>query len=88
MLRPSFLGGGNRDFSFLTVKNRAEDFRMLSKWLEEGRINPVIDKKYPFEEAPQAIQRLRTGHVKGKVIVHVTERDSDEDKSGGVLCFA
>ncbi len=45
----------------------AQDLLLLSDHLAAGRLNPVLDKTYPLEEAQQALQYLRDGQAKGKV---------------------
>jgi NADPH:quinone reductase-like Zn-dependent oxidoreductase len=32
---------------------------------------PVIDRKYPLSETPQAIRYVEEGHARGKVIITV-----------------
>jgi len=40
--------------------------------LDEGRqVRAVIDQKFAFEDAPKAFEKLKTGRVKGKIVVNV-----------------
>jgi NADPH:quinone reductase-like Zn-dependent oxidoreductase len=32
---------------------------------------PVIDRRYPLREAPEAIRYLEEGHARGKVVITV-----------------
>jgi NADPH:quinone reductase-like Zn-dependent oxidoreductase len=32
---------------------------------------PVIDRRYPLSEAPEAIRYLEEGHARGKVVITV-----------------
>ncbi|MGY3858313.1 NADP-dependent oxidoreductase [Aeromonas intestinalis] len=41
----------------------------IAELLETGRIQPVIDRVFPFEQAPEALAYLATGRAKGKVVV-------------------
>ena len=75
MLRPTWMGGGNRAYSIVSVKSKQDDLVQLARWLEEGKIKAVIDEVFEFEDAPKAVQKLKTGHVKGKLVLHVS-RDS------------
>lgn len=43
------------------------DFETVMNLVFEGRLNPVIDRTYPLEEARQAQQRLESGAQLGKV---------------------
>jgi NADPH:quinone reductase-like Zn-dependent oxidoreductase len=36
-----------------------------------GRIRPVIDKVFPFEQAMEALAYLEEGRAKGKVVVQM-----------------
>ena len=37
----------------------------------EGKVKAVFDEIFDFEDAPKAHARLRLGHAKGKIVVHV-----------------
>ena len=39
--------------------------------IEAGDVTPVIDRVFPFEEAPDALRYVEEGHPKGKVVVTV-----------------
>jgi NADPH:quinone reductase-like Zn-dependent oxidoreductase len=43
----------------------------LQELLERGRIIPVIDRRYPFEQVPEAVQYLAEGHARGKLVVAI-----------------
>ncbi|MFC6085644.1 NAD(P)-dependent alcohol dehydrogenase [Sphaerisporangium aureirubrum] len=51
-------------------KNR-ENLMMLTEFCEDGRVTPVIDRRYPFEEIPAAVRYLEEGHAPGKVVITV-----------------
>lgn len=46
-----------------------DDLRYLAGLLEAGTIRPVIDRRYPFAELPEAIRYIEAGHARGKVVV-------------------
>jgi NADPH:quinone reductase-like Zn-dependent oxidoreductase len=54
---------------FFISKERPEDLEELRKLLEAGTIRPVVDKTFPLEEVPAAIQYLRDGRARGKIVV-------------------
>jgi NADPH:quinone reductase-like Zn-dependent oxidoreductase len=37
--------------------------------LESGKVKPVIDRRYPLGEVPEAIRYVEEGHAKGKVVI-------------------
>jgi NADPH:quinone reductase-like Zn-dependent oxidoreductase len=54
---------------FFISKERPEDLEELRKLLEAGTIRLVVDKAFPLEEVPAAIQYLRDGRARGKIVV-------------------
>ncbi|KAF2414975.1 GroES-like protein [Tothia fuscella] len=74
MALPSWLGGGQRPFQFLTLKANREDFAELGKWLAEGKMRTVIDQVFEWEDVPKAFEKLKTGRTRGKIAVHVTAK--------------
>ena len=43
----------------------------IRELIEMGKIIPVVDRVYPFEEAKNALRYLQKGRAKGKVIVSI-----------------
>jgi NADPH:quinone reductase-like Zn-dependent oxidoreductase len=43
----------------------------LAKLVEEGKLNPVVDRTCPLEEAAEALRYQEKGHARGKVILVV-----------------
>jgi NADPH:quinone reductase-like Zn-dependent oxidoreductase len=43
----------------------------LTEFIEDGRVTPVIDRRYPFDEIPAAVRYQEAGHAPGKVVVTV-----------------
>jgi NADPH:quinone reductase-like Zn-dependent oxidoreductase len=58
--------------NFLVSPNGA-DVAVLADLIERGEIRPVIDRRYPLEEVPDAIRYLEEGHAQGKVVITVAE---------------
>ena len=46
-----------------------DEFREVAALFLEGRIEPVIDRVFPFSEAPQAYARLQASEQFGKVVI-------------------
>jgi NADPH:quinone reductase-like Zn-dependent oxidoreductase len=70
-LRPVWLGGVNRRWKSLLVKNNPEHLQKIVKWASAGQLRIIIDSEYEFEDARQAFVKLKTGRAKGKIVVHV-----------------
>ncbi|MEU9234252.1 NAD(P)-dependent alcohol dehydrogenase [Streptomyces subrutilus] len=47
------------------------DLRELGELLESGALVPAVDRTYPLAEVPDAIRRLRSGQVRGKIAISV-----------------
>jgi NADPH:quinone reductase-like Zn-dependent oxidoreductase len=50
-----------------------EDWATLFRLLEEGKINPLIEGKYPILEAAQANALLESGQVTGNIVLLAPE---------------
>ena len=43
----------------------------IKKLLEEGKVKPVIDRRYPLHEVPDAMHYYAKGFAKGKVVINI-----------------
>jgi len=59
------------EYSFLFVHPDGRQLAEIGKLLEAGRIRPVIDKVFPFDQAKDALAYLEKGRAKGKVVVQM-----------------
>ena len=41
----------------------------LVELIDAGRIVPVIDRRYPLDEVPDALRYLKAGRARGKVVI-------------------
>ena len=51
----------------LLSRQRLADLEALTRFVDEGRVAPVLDRTYPLAEAPDALHQLEAGHVRGKI---------------------
>ncbi len=49
--------------------NKREDLDFLTELFEAGKVVPVIDRRYPLNEIPEALRYLEEGHVQGKIVI-------------------
>ena len=61
------LGMGAR-VTGIYVGSRA-DFEAMNRFIAEHKIRPLIDKVFPFEEAPQAFDLMDNGSYLGKIVI-------------------
>ena len=56
---------------FHIAKLNKEDLLVLKELIEAGKVTPVIDRRYPLSEVPDALRYLETGHARGKIVITV-----------------
>lgn len=56
---------------FIVVASKTETLETLAAWMAAGKLKDPIDSTYPLEELPQALTRLRSKELKGKVGVTI-----------------
>jgi NADPH:quinone reductase-like Zn-dependent oxidoreductase len=62
---------GSRKMRFLSAKSNQKDLEFIVKLVENGKIKPVIDRRYSLDKAADAMQYLGEGHARGKVVINV-----------------
>ena len=61
----------NAQYSFLFMKPSGDQLRTIANYIESGKIKPVIDRVFPFEDAQKAMEYSEAGRAKGKIIVKI-----------------
>jgi NADPH:quinone reductase-like Zn-dependent oxidoreductase len=51
--------------------NNREDLAILEELFEAGKVVPVIDRRYPLSEIPEALRYLEEGQALGKAVITV-----------------
>ncbi|MEU5951031.1 NADP-dependent oxidoreductase [Streptomyces sp. NPDC047525] len=60
-------------YSFLFMKASGAQLRELTPLIDAGKIRPVVDRVFPFDETLQAMEYVEKGRTKaGKVVVSMT----------------
>ncbi|KII89280.1 hypothetical protein PLICRDRAFT_139690 [Plicaturopsis crispa FD-325 SS-3] len=71
-LRPAWLGGTRRAWRLVgMLENDPEALEALRALAADGRLKPVVDSVYAFEDVQAAYARIMTRRAKGKVVVRV-----------------
>ena len=58
-----------QDLDVLFAQLSSDELGAIAKLMEEGKVTPVIDRRYSLAETPDAIRYLETGRARGKVII-------------------
>lgn len=58
-------------YSFHFVRPDGAQLAGIGELIESGRIHPLIDKVFPFDEAREALDYLAQGRARGKVVVQL-----------------
>jgi NADPH:quinone reductase-like Zn-dependent oxidoreductase len=53
----------------ILMHNPNKNLAFVKELFEAGRVKPVIDRRYPLSEVPEALRYFGDGHVKGKVVI-------------------
>ncbi|MBJ8103694.1 MULTISPECIES: NADP-dependent oxidoreductase [Bacillus cereus group] len=61
----------NAQYSFLFMKPSGDQLRIIADYIEAGKIKPVIDRVFPFQDAQKAMEYSEAGGAKGKIIVKI-----------------
>ena len=62
---------GSKKMRFLAAKSNQMDLEFIVKLVENGKIKPVIDRRYSLDKTAEAMRYLGEGHARGKVIINV-----------------
>ncbi len=64
---------GGRRARLLNVRSRGADLDVLTGWIEAGTVRPRIERVYPLAKTAEAHAHSETGHVRGKLVISVTD---------------
>jgi NADPH:quinone reductase-like Zn-dependent oxidoreductase len=62
---------GSKKMGNLLARPNKKDLAFMKELLEAGKVVPVIDRRYPLSEVPEALRYLEEGHAQGKVVITV-----------------
>lgn len=62
---------GSKKMYFLAAKSNQKDLEFIVRLAEDGKITPVIDRRYSLDKTAEAIYYLNEGHARGKVVINV-----------------
>jgi NADPH:quinone reductase-like Zn-dependent oxidoreductase len=69
LLGPWISMAGSKKMGGLVAKVDQKDLVFIKELLEAGKVKPVIDRRYPLSEVPEALRYLGEGHARGKMVI-------------------
>jgi NADPH:quinone reductase-like Zn-dependent oxidoreductase len=78
LLGPWMSLAAKKKIALLIHKPNRQDLLFLTELLEAGKIVPVIDKRYPLREVPEALRHLGEGRARGKVVIAVAPAPGED----------
>jgi NADPH:quinone reductase-like Zn-dependent oxidoreductase len=73
LLGPMMSRSGGKTMGNSYKKPNQKDLVFMKDLLETGKVIPVIDRRYPLREVPEALRYIGEGHARGKVVVNMTQ---------------
>jgi NADPH:quinone reductase-like Zn-dependent oxidoreductase len=71
LLGPLLSRMGSRKLGVVMAKIDEKDLAFLAQLVAEGKIAPVIERRYPLSGVRDALRYLEEGHARGKVVITV-----------------
>jgi NADPH:quinone reductase-like Zn-dependent oxidoreductase len=59
----------SRRARLVIVRPRARDLDLIARWLDEGKVVPVVEQVYSLDRIADAEAHVETKHTRGKVVV-------------------
>ena len=59
------------NYNFLFMRAEGKQLSEITSLLETGKIRPIMDKVFPFEQTNEALAYVESGRAKGKVVIKV-----------------
>jgi len=58
-------------YKFVMMHANGAQLHEIKELIDDNHISAVIDKEYPFSEAVYALEHVKNGHAKGKVVLNM-----------------
>jgi NADPH:quinone reductase-like Zn-dependent oxidoreductase len=69
LLGPWIKRATGKNIRLLVVPQNREDLVSITELCEAGKVTPIIDRRYPLSEVPEALWYVGEGRHKGKVVI-------------------
>jgi NADPH:quinone reductase-like Zn-dependent oxidoreductase len=71
LLGPLISMTGSKKMGALMHKPNKKDLDFMTELVEAGKVVPIIDRRYPLSEVPEALRYFGEGRARGKLIITV-----------------
>ncbi|MFP3727988.1 NAD(P)-dependent alcohol dehydrogenase [Priestia filamentosa] len=69
VLGPFISMTGSKKISNLLQRANQKDLNYIKELLDNGKVKPIIDKRYKLNEVTEAFKYFQEGHAQGKVVI-------------------
>ena len=59
----------DQELGIMVARLRQESLAALAKLMEDGKVEPVLDRTFALADVPEAIRYSETGRARGKIII-------------------
>ncbi|MBX7220591.1 MAG: NAD(P)-dependent alcohol dehydrogenase [Blastocatellia bacterium] len=63
--------GWSKRARLVVVRSRSTDLDLLSQWVTEGKLRPVVDQIFRLDQTAEAEKYLETKRARGKVVIEI-----------------
>ncbi len=60
-----------QEIVMILAQLRKDDLTILADLIQDGKVTPVIDRRFRLSEVPAALQYSEEGHARGKIIINM-----------------
>jgi NADPH:quinone reductase-like Zn-dependent oxidoreductase len=71
LLGPFISMMGKKKIKSFVARPNQDDLNIMTELIESGKVKPLIDRRYPFSQLPDAIRYVDEGHAIGKVVINI-----------------
>jgi NADPH:quinone reductase-like Zn-dependent oxidoreductase len=59
-------------YVWMFMRPDAAQLDEIARWVDDGKLKPVVHRTYPLADVGEAFAELERGHSRGKIVVHVS----------------
>ena len=71
VLGSAISSASSRSLGVLAVKTSGQELERVKERIKAGDLAPVIDRRFPLDEVPEALRYHGEGHARGKVVIGI-----------------